>query len=152
VLEGDIKGFFDNITHEWILKNVPMNKTVLKGWLKAGYIDQFRRFDTEMGVPQGGVISPIIANMVLDGLQEVVRKAAHKYFRRVKPAGAHLIRYADDFVVLCKSKTALKESIVPAIQEFLGKRGLWLHPTKTVISHVTNGFDFLGFNTRIYAR
>lgn len=78
VLEGDIKGFFDNITHRWILENVPMNKTVLRGWLKAGYVHEFKHFETTAGVPQGGVISPLIANIVLDGLQAAVREAAHR--------------------------------------------------------------------------
>lgn len=78
VLEGDIKGFFDNIAHEWILRNVPMNKSVLRGRLKAGYIHEFKHFETGSGVPQGGVISPLIANMVLDGMQAAVRKAAHR--------------------------------------------------------------------------
>jgi RNA-directed DNA polymerase len=69
ILEGDIKGFFDNIAFDWLLKNVPMNKKVLEAWLRSGFIDRGKKYPTTQGVPQGGVISPVIGNMVLDGLE-----------------------------------------------------------------------------------
>lgn len=151
VLEADIKGFFDNITHQWIMENIPMDKKVLKGWLKAGYIDQHKSYETEAGVPQGGVISPIIANMVLDGLTEHVAKAVGP-FKRGKSPQVITVRYADDFVITCVDKETIEQVIQPAVNEFLTVRGLWLSPTKTVITNLNDGFDFLGFNFRIYPR
>lgn len=151
VLEADIKGFFDNITHQWILENIPMDKKVLKGWLKAGYIDQHRSYETEAGVPQGGVISPIIANMVLDGLSKHVAKAVGP-IKRGKSPQVLTVRYADDFVITCVDKEMIEQVIQPAVSEFLAARRLWLSPTKTVITHLRDGFDFLGFNFRIYPR
>jgi RNA-directed DNA polymerase len=77
ILEADIKGCFDNISHQWILQHIPLNKKVLNQWLKAGYMERRHWFPTERGTPQGGIISPIIANMVLDGLEEVINLHAH---------------------------------------------------------------------------
>lgn len=76
VMDVDIKGFFDNINHDWILNNIPMNKDVLRQWLKAGALDltQGQYLEGVAGVPQGGVISPTIANMVLDGLQDKIAR------------------------------------------------------------------------------
>lgn len=150
VLEADIKGFFDNISHQWILKHIPMNKKILLGWLKAGYIDRFNSFDTDAGVPQGGVISPMIANMVLDDLSEHVTKAVDPFRKKGHSPQAMTVRYADDFVITCIEKEMIENVIQPAVQEFLAVRGLWLNPAKTVITHVRDGFDFLGFNIRIY--
>ena len=70
ILEGDIRGCFDNISHDWLLKHVPMDKVVLRKWLKAGFIDQGTLFPTEAGTPQGGIASPVLANMVLDGMED----------------------------------------------------------------------------------
>jgi len=72
VLEGDIKGFFDNIDFTWALEHIPMNKKILRAWLNCGFIEGGKRFPTTEGVPQGGIISPIIGNMVLDGLESVI--------------------------------------------------------------------------------
>lgn len=72
VLEGDIKGCFDHISHEWLIENIPMDKSVLKQFLKAGFIFQNKLFPTDEGTPQGGIISPILANMTLDGMQKVL--------------------------------------------------------------------------------
>jgi len=148
-LEADIKGFFDNITHEWILKNIPIDKGVLKGWLKAGYFYCHKTYDTNSGVPQGGPISPIIANMVLDGLSNHVTLATGQRSKRNKQYTV-TVRYADDFIITCKSKEFLEEKVVPAVNEFLAIRGLWLNPKKTVITNLHDGYNFLGFNFRVY--
>tara|TARA_R110001592_G_scaffold267611_1_gene533671 strand:+ start:28183 stop:28656 length:474 start_codon:yes stop_codon:yes gene_type:complete len=71
VLEGDIKGCFDNISHDWLLANVPMDKAILRKWLKAGYMESNRLNSTDAGTPQGGIISPVLANLALDGLEAV---------------------------------------------------------------------------------
>ncbi|MGK0363087.1 MAG: RNA-directed DNA polymerase [Saprospiraceae bacterium] len=75
ILEGDIKGCFDNISHEWLLENIPMNKGILKQWLKSGYLEKQQLFSSNQGTPQGSVISPTLANMVLDGMVNAIDKA-----------------------------------------------------------------------------
>lgn len=138
VLEGDIKGCFDNISFEWILENIPMDKAVLQKWLSAGYQEDGIHYPSRKGVPQGGIISPTIANMVLDGLEETVRRAVPRRCR------INFVRYADDFIITGKSKTILEEAIRPAVEGFLAERGLELSPEKTVITHIRDGFTFLG--------
>lgn len=103
ILEGDIKGCFDNISHAWLLENIPMNKEVLRKWLKAGFMEKRQLFPTHEGTPQGSVISPTLANMVLDGLEMAIDEASGvKHWgknmpkRRINPHHIHLIRYADD--------------------------------------------------------
>ena len=157
ILEGDIKGCFDHISHEWMLENIPMNKTILKKWLKAGYFEKRKFFPTKEGTPQGSIISPALANIVLDGLELAIDKACGvKHWgkkepkRRINPQGIHLIRYADDFVVSCKDKILLEHTLKPAIVSFLGERGLELSTEKTILTHIDKGFDFLGQNVRKY--
>ena len=157
ILEGDIKGCFDNISHEWLLENIPMNKAILKKWLKAGFVEKQVLFPTNQGTPQGSVISPTLANMVLDGLEMAIDQASGvKHWgkripkRRINPNHIHLIRYADDFVVTCRDKNLLEQRIKPAIQQFLAARGLELSIEKTHLTHIDKGFDFLGQNVRKY--
>lgn len=152
VLEGDIKGCFDNISHEWILNHIPMDRDILRKWLKSGYIETGRLFPTDLGSPQGSAISPTICNMVLDGLEVQIRKKYHKtkrdgkaYFPKV-----NFIRYADDFIVTGESRELLEAGVLPIIREFLSERGLELSEEKTVITHIEDGFDFLGCNIRWY--
>jgi RNA-directed DNA polymerase len=149
VLEGDIRGCFDNFSHSWFLQHIPMEKAVLRQWLEAGYIDEGSLFETRAGTPQGGVISPVIANMALDGLEEAVHASAGGCRARRK-AKLNVIRYADDFVVTAASEDALKSQVLPAIRRFLADRGLELSEEKTRITHITEGFDFLGQHVRKY--
>jgi len=157
ILEGDIKGCFDNISHDWLLKNIPMNKTILNKWLKAGFVEKQVLFSTKQGTPQGSVISPTLANMVLDGLELAIDQACgvkhwgkSKPKRRINPNHIHFIRYADDFVVTCRDKNLLEQRIKPTIQQFLAARGLELSEEKTYLTHIDKGFDFLGQNIRKY--
>jgi len=143
VLDADIKGCFDNISHEWLLKNIPMDKSILKQFLKAGFVFEEQLFPTEDGTPQGGIISPILANMTLDGLQETIEK-------RTKYTKVHLIRYADDMVITSPTKDSAQE-IKAIVTEFLDERGLKLSEEKTHIVHINDGYDFLGQNIRKYA-
>lgn len=138
ILEGDIKGCFDNFSHHWILNNIQMDRKILKQFLKAGYIFQERLFPTETGSPQGGVISPIIANMVLNGMEKMIVENIPK---------ARLIRFADDFVVTCRTEEDA-EKAKDLISDFLIVRGLELSEEKTKITHIMEGFDFLGWNFR----
>ena len=152
VLEGDIKGCFDNISHEWILDNIPMDRDILRKWLKSGYIETGRLFPTELGSPQGSAISPTICNMVLDGLEAKLKEKYHKKTIKGKPYSpkVNYIRYADDFIVTGESKELLENGVLPIIRDFLSERGLELSEEKTVITHIENGFDFLGSNIRWY--
>lgn len=147
VMEGDIKGCFDNISHDWLLANVCMDKGVLHKWLKAGYVDMGRLFPSEAGTPQGGIISPVLANLALDGLQTELTTLFTKV-RQAREAKVNFVRYADDFVITGSSKELLEERIKPLVRQFLLERGLVLSEEKTKITHVTEGFDFLGWNVR----
>ena len=142
VLEGDIKACFDEIDHQWLLDHVPMDREVLRQWLKAGFMEKGRLFPTRAGTPQGGVISPLLANWMLDGLEARI-KGMFGYRPKV-----HVIRYADDFVVVAETKEILEQIVKPAIQKFLAERGLRLSEEKTVITHIKDGFDFLGKTLR----
>lgn len=150
ILEGDIKGCFDHISHDWLLANIPTDKVILKKWLKCGVIFKGELFKTEEGTMQGGIISPTLANMTLDGIQPIL---AQKY-KRICRKGKHyspmvnLVRYADDFIITSAEKEVLEREIKPMLVEFLAERGLELSEEKTVITHIGDGFDFLGFNIR----
>lgn len=148
IFEGDIRGCFDNISHEWLLKNIPMEKRILRQWLKAGHIDKGVFYHSEAGTPQGGVISPILANLTLDGLEATVANQPHRGTKR--QAKLHFIRYADDFVSTGSSKELLHEDIEPGIVDFLAERSLDLSIEKTKLTDIEDGFDFLGQNVRKY--
>ena len=146
VLEADIRACFDQISHAWLLTNVPMDKTVLKQWLEAGYIEKQAFHPTEAGTPQGGIISPVLANLALDGLERVI----HKRFDHWKTGwGINLVRYADDFIITSRSPEQLEE-IKLLTESFLAERGLQLSPEKTKLTNIADGFDFLGQNVRRY--
>ena len=153
VLEGDIKGCFDHISHEWLLENIPMDKTVLKQFLKAGFVFNRELFPTDEGTPQGGVISPILANMTLDGMQKALYDRFHtnrlgKEDIRFKNAHkVNFIRYADDFIVTAATQEIAEEA-KEIIRNFLKERGLELSEEKTVITNINDGFDMLGWTFR----
>jgi len=144
VLEADIEACFDQIDHHWVLNNALLDKYMLNTWLKSGYCKQKQWFPTNYGTPQGGVISPTLANIVLDGLESVVKNAT-----KSRPK-IRVVRYADDFIVTGDSKETLETFVKPAIERFLAQRGLKLSAEKTTITHINDGFDFLGFNIRKY--
>lgn len=142
VLEADIKGFFDNIEHESILKqlgNFP-NRKLIKGWLKAGFVSDGKYNRTETGTPQGGVISPLLANIGLHGLEKHIKSTNPKL---------GVIRYADDFIVTARDAGSLESARIQ-INQWLSERGLELSAEKTLITSMEDGFDFLGFNHRHY--
>jgi RNA-directed DNA polymerase len=145
IFEGDIKGCFDNIRHKWLLENIPMNKSILQKWLQAGYIEKCHSYTTTSGTPQGGIISPALSNMTLDGMEEELNKIKSGEQKKI-----HLIRYADDFIITGTSKEVLEKEVKPLIREFLHQRGLTLSQEKTKITHIDEGFDFLGHNIRKY--
>jgi RNA-directed DNA polymerase len=148
IYEADIKACFDRISHAWLLKNIPMDKTILDKWLKAGFIDQQGFYPTESGIPQGGIISPLIANLALNGLEAKLRE---KYPSPLnQQTKVHLVRFADDFIISASSKQLLENEVIPLVELFLKERELQLSPEKSRISHIETGFDFLGQNIRKY--
>lgn len=152
-VDADIKGFFDNISHEWILNNIKIEPRILAKFLKAGFIEynnQVNEFhDTNLGVPQGGVISPMIANMVLDGLEQHIYdglKARNIYNGILKRV--HFIRYADDFVIITPYEWVAQRTI-PIVNSFLKERSLSLNMDKTHILDISkDNLDFLGYTLK----
>jgi RNA-directed DNA polymerase len=138
ILEGDITGCFDNISYNWLMENIPMEKRILREWLDAGYVEKGIAYPTKKGTPQGGIISPTLANMTLDGLERIVHESVPWRSR------VNFIRYADDFIITGKSETILKKYVLPAVNVFLEKRGLKLSEEKTKITYIRRGFTFLG--------
>ena len=149
VLDADIAGCFDNINHGWLLNNVPMDKAILKKWLKSGFKWNGQLFNTEAGTPQGGIISPTLANMTLDGMGNVLTERFGVNGRESRKNKVNLIRYADDFVITGATKEVLEEARELMV-EFLKDKGLTLSEEKTKIVHIEEGFDFLGWNVRKY--
>ena len=150
ILEGDIKGCFDHISHDWLLSHIPMDKGILAKWLKCGFVFKGGLYPTEEGTPQGGIISPTLANMTLDGLQTLLAERFKRRFINYKTFRykVNLVRYADDFIITGYSKELLENEVKPLVVDFLKERGLTLSDEKTTITHLQDGFDFLGFNIR----
>lgn len=146
VLEGDIQGYFDNIRRDWLIANVPMDKVILQKWLQAGYDYQNRLFPSHAGTPQGGIISPVLTNMTLDGLEAILAKM----FPNAKWTARkmQMVRYADDFITTDCSKNGWKSQ--DRRGRISAERGLVLSPQKTKITHIGDGFDFIGSDLRKY--
>ena len=151
ILDADIKGAFDNIDHDFLLKRIGKYQLpameLIKQWLKAGVMEEGKYMDTNSGTPQGGVVSPLLANIALHGME---RELKVKYDNRRQIIGKRaVVRYADDFVVFCETRKDAEKS-QRILSRMLAKHGLELSPEKTRIVHITEGFDFLGFNIRQY--
>lgn len=167
VLDADISKCFDRINHDVLLQKLntyPTLRRQIRAWLKAGVVDGNKLFPTIEGTPQGGVISPLLANVALHGMEELVRGLApkfdmrdsrgHKMGLRDKLSSISLIRYADDFVVLHENYEVI-ELCKREIEKWLSGIGLELKPSKTRLAHTLSklndtepGFNFLGFNVR----
>ena len=153
IWEADIAACFDNFDHDWMLKNIPMDKSMLRKWLKAGYMESGTLYPTEKGTPQGGLISPVLANMVLDGLEDVSRNAVpDRVKRRSTRSKINVVRYADDSITTAHSKELLEDRVIPAVVHFLDERGLKISEEKSKITHITEGFEFLGAHIRKYGK
>ncbi|MGH9766985.1 MAG: group II intron reverse transcriptase/maturase [Blastocatellia bacterium] len=140
ILEGDIQSCFDEISHEWLLSHIPMDRAILKKWLEAGVIERESFSLTTTGTPQGGIISPVIMNLTLDRLESLLTK----YFPKHRGHCVKLVRFADDFIITGRTKELLEDEVKPLIAEFLKSRGLKFSKNKTRITHIEEGFDFLG--------
>jgi len=150
VLEADIKACFDEISHKWILENVPMDKRILEKWLTSGYMEDNRLYPSHKGTPQGGIISPVLANMTLDGLEQAAVNAVPNRISGNIRSKVNVVRYADDFIITGDSRKLLEEEVKPAVEAFLSERGLSLSEEKTRIVPIERGFDFLGQTPRKY--
>jgi RNA-directed DNA polymerase len=150
ILEGDIKACFDRIGHNWLLTHTPMDKVILQKWLKAGFMEKDVFVATTEGTPQGGICSPMLANRTLDGLERLLTERFGATRRQRHKHKVHLVRYADDFIITGTSAELLRDEVKPLVAHFLKERGLELSHEKTSITHVDDGFDFLGQNIRRY--
>ncbi len=148
ILEGDIQSCFDEISHDWILNHVQMDRQILQGWLTAGFIHQQALFPTQAGVPQGGIISPTISNLTLDGMERMLREHFPRGRSKRIRGQVHFVRYADDFLVTGASQEVLAGEVMPLLENFLAERGLKLSAEKTKITPIEAGFDFLGQTVR----
>ncbi len=142
VLDADIRGCFDNLAHESILESIDTapNMELLKEWMKAGYVYKGIKYDTSTGTPQGAVASPLLSNIGLHGLENLVKSFKPKL---------GIVKYADDFIITAKSKDEIEE-ILPEVKQWLLDRGLELSTEKSKLVHIDEGFNFLGFNVRHY--
>ena len=174
ILDADILGAFDNISHNFLLEKVKMLPGIdfVFGWLQAGYLEKEVFNKTEAGVPQGGIISPLLANIALDGIEKYISGLTCQvtYYRKDKDGNIKIssrgnnkgkpcvmyvketcpfgfIRYADDFIVTAPNAECM-EAVIPHITTLLQIRGLKLNPEKTQIRHIEQGIDYLGFNIR----
>jgi len=157
VFEGDFKSCFDTLSHSFILsriKGFPLYQLIDK-FLKAGYVDNNSFYNSDKGTPQGGILSPLLANIALNGMEKLLNITYHekKYKNGDIAYGTkgkyRVVRYADDFLIFAKSKEDI-EVLYDILDPYLKKRGLELADDKTRITHVSEGFDFLGFNFRRY--
>ncbi|ATW30681.1 group II intron reverse transcriptase/maturase [Candidatus Williamhamiltonella defendens] len=151
VLEADIEGCFDNISHDFLINTIPMDKVILGKWLKSGLLDRGTFYTTNGGTPQGGIISPTLANMALDGLEAELRQVfGYSGTAKGNKHKVHYVRYADDFVITGISHELLESRVKPLVEGFMAKRGLRLSQEKTGIIHISEGFNFLGQNVRSF--
>ncbi|WP_405540950.1 group II intron reverse transcriptase/maturase [Streptomyces antimycoticus] len=156
VLDADLSAAFDRIDHNHLLASIGQfpGKRLIRSWLQAGVIDRGRFAPTDEGTPQGGVISPLLLNVALHGMEQAAgcRKSATRrsyasYEPGAEPGTPVLVRYADDFVVLCHSEEEARQ-VRARLVDWLNPRGLCFNEEKTKIVHLAEGFDFLGFNVR----
>jgi RNA-directed DNA polymerase len=156
VLDADIAKCFDRINHAALLDKLhtfPTLRRAVRAWLKAGVMDGGSLFPTDEGTPQGGVLSPLLANVALHGLEGAIRARYPRQLKGRQTWKPVVVRYADDFVVLHESLAVIEE-VKRFVQAWLAGMGLELKPSKTRVTHSLReheggvGFDFLGFHVR----
>jgi len=145
VFNGDIKSCFDKINHDWLAAHTMMDTKILRKWLAAGYIEEGTYHQTLEGTPQGGIISPALLLVTLSGLEKSLKQTYFLHKDKV-----NVVVYADDFIITGATREILEEGVIPKVAKFLKKRGLELSKEKSKITHIDEGFDFLGFNVRKY--
>jgi RNA-directed DNA polymerase len=156
IFEGDFKGCFDNLSHEHILDKIGSfpEKRLIGKWLGAGYVDNNTFHETEKGTPQGGIISPLLANIALNGMERelgVKYRNSARDGKYLEPDSIGIVIFADDFVIICHTMEQA-EFMYEKLTKYLNDRGISLSAEKTKVTHIENGFDFLGFNIRQYQK
>ncbi len=146
VLEADIEACFDSISHAWLMKHIPLPSRVLQSWLKAGYVEKGRFHHVKKGLPQGGIISPTLTNMALDGMEEMLVTYFHHTQQRKAQSKIAFVRYADDFIVAGADEKMLQEDVKSLLANFLKERGMRFSARKTTLTPVKAGFNFLGYH------
>ncbi len=150
ILDADLKAAFDRIDHNHLLSRIgtfPAREQI-REWLKAGVVDRGRYAPTDEGTPQGGVISPLLLNIAMQGMEEAAGARYDKNCHAI-PGTPAVVTYADDFVALCLSREQA-EAVREKLSTWLKPRGLSFNQDKTRIVHLDDGFDFLSFNIRRY--
>ncbi len=147
ILEGDIKDCFAQINHDWLMRHIPMDKKILKKFLKAGFMEKGQLYPTQQGTAQGGPISPALTVMALSGLEQQLTSSTKRQRSREK---INMIAYADDFIVTATSEELLKTKVKPILSNALAEVGLELSEKKTQLTFIHQGFEFLGFSIRKY--
>lgn len=148
VLEFDIHKCFDSIDHTWLLNNIPMDKQILRKFLKAGIMEKGQFSDSTQGTPQGGIISPTLALMALSGIEKAVKVSDYQN----KGKNIKAVLYADDGIITAASAHLLEDVARPRLEDFLKERGLELSLVKTKVTSIFKGFDFLGFHFKKYPK
>ena len=160
ILKTDIESCFDNISHEWLLENIPLQPKLLKKFLKAGYVEHGTKYPTERGIPQGGSVSNVICNLTLDGLEvrccenrckksnmsDTHRCTTSDLYDSCSSNDVYFTRYADDLIICCCNRLLVEREVIPRVEEFLSIRGLSLSKEKTFRSNIENGVLFLGWS------
>jgi len=160
ILDADISKCFDNINHNALLEKIKTSPFhgIIRSWLKSGAISQIGFERTNKGTPQGGIISPLLANIALDGMERMfgINTRTGRYIapsnRRKQNKDIGVFRYADDFIVITPSKEIIIEYVMPKIKSHLQSVGLSFNSLKTKIVNISEGFDFLGFSFQRYYR
>ena len=151
ILDADISKCFDKIEHTALLKKLPVFTRTIRRWLKAGVVTFGKWQANETGAPQGGPLSPLLMNIVLDGMERLFgceNSRGNRVCASAKTGldkGITLVRYADDFVIIAPTKERLENYVLPKVGAFLQTCGLELSQKKTRIVHLSERFDFLGF-------
>lgn len=146
ILEGAIPSCCEKISHKWLLAHVPMDRRILRQWLRAGFIEKHVWHPPDTGTPQGGILSPVLMNLTRDGLPQCLQRR----FRRTQACNGRVnrVRWADDFIITGSSTELLEHEVKPLVDAFLWERGLTLSPEKTHLTHIDEGVDFLGQTIR----
>lgn len=146
VLEADIEACFDSISHDWLLRHVPLPKPLLRAWLRAGYVQHGQFQPTLKGLPQGGILSPVLANLALNGMEAMLTTYFHQSPAYQARSQIAVVRYADDFIVAGADKRMLHKEVHTLLANFLAERGMQFSERKTKLTQIQKGFDFLGYH------
>jgi len=144
IVRADVAAFFDNAMHNWLIENIPMDKIVLRKFLRAGVVKNGELFETNQGISFASSLSPILGNMLLDGLQSYIYDGLYPE-GGVDYSDGSMVRFADDIVVTARTKESA-ERIMQLISDFLSSRGLGFNQSKTYIAHISEGFTFLSWH------